>query len=573
MSKNTKKNHEVKSVKKKKVIGQAAMLKQIVKKTRNIIIVGVVLLIATIFCSLAVNAVNSEQLKVISALNQYRFGSKNLVSSVQAFASTGEEVYYEQYYKELNESKNREKAIESLNSTRITSAEWNKMNEIIGLSDAMVPYEELAIKDAQGGYLTKARASVFEKTYVNTTLRIDQLIEELTDEVSARLNTIKTVTLVIQIVSQIVFVVACVYIILQMMQTINFARKDLLNPIVKVSKDMDFLAHGDFSTVLDLTEDETEVGKMVTSINFMKKNMHEMVAEVSGILEMMGNGNYMYEIEKEYVGEFSAIKESFITIGDKMRETLHTLRLVSEQIDSGSEQLACAAQDLAEGSSEQTSQVAELVAVMDNMASSIEQNAVAAKDSVELAQNAGKALQVGNAKMAELKVAISQISTCSEQINTIIAAIEDIASQTNLLSLNAAIEAARAGEAGRGFAVVAEQVKNLAEESSAAVGRTTELIQTTIEAVDRGIAMTDETVASMVEVMEGAMMATEKMSQIAVMLENDVQNVHKVNETIEAVSSIVDSNSATSEETAAVSEEQKAQVETMVQMMDFFKVN
>ena len=140
------------------------------------------------------------------------------------------------------------------------------------------------------------------------------------------------------------------------------------------------------------------------------------------------------------------------------------------------------------------------------------------------------------------------------------------------MSLNAAIEAARAGEAGRGFAVVAEQVKNLAEESARASGRTTQLIETTIEAVDKGISIADETVENMAEVMQGAMEATQKMGQIADMLNTEVRNIHDINNTIQRVSEVVDSNSATSQETAAVSEEQKAQVETMASLVDYFKI-
>jgi len=171
-----------------------------------------------------------------------------------------------------------------------------------------------------------------------------------------------------------------------------------------------------------------------------------------------------------------------------------------------------------------------------------------------------------------LKNAIADINKCSEQIGTIINAIEDIASQTSLLSLNAAIEAARAGEAGRGFAVVADQVKNLSEESAKAAGETKGLIEATIQTVEKGISIADETVENMVEVMNSAKAATEKMGQIAVMLDRDVKHIHNINETISQVSSVVDSNSATSEETAAVSEEQKAQVETMVALMDKFVI-
>ena len=159
--------------------------------------------------------------------------------------------------------------------------------------------------------------------------------------------------------------------------------------------------------------------------------------------------------------------------------------------------------------------------------------------------------------MQELKVAIGEISKCSEEIRSIIQVIEDIASQTNLLSLNASIEAARAGEAGRGFAVVAEQVKNLAEQSTEAAGETTKLIESTIDAVNKGIAIAEETEASM---------------DMAQALQAEVSSVQQIDENITHVAGIVDNNSASSQETAAVSEEQSAQVHTMLQLMHQFQI-
>ena len=146
----------------------------------------------------------------------------------------------------------------------------------------------------------------------------------------------------------------------------------------------------------------------------------------------------------------------------------------------------------------------------------------------------------------------------------------DIASQTNLLALNASIEAARAGEAGRGFAVVAEQVKNLAEESAKAAGETRKLIDTTVEAVQKGIAYADVTAESMVAVMDGAKQSTDMMEKMSVELREEAANMMKIDDNVARVAEIVDNNSATSEETAAVSEEQTAQVATMVQMMEQF---
>ena len=212
------------------------------------------------------------------------------------------------------------------------------------------------------------------------------------------------------------------------------------------------------------------------------------------------------------------------------------------------------------------------MSVIETMTMSMEENTKEAEESARIAADASTTLERGNQKMQELKEAIAEISACSEQIGTIIGTIEDIASQTNLLSLNAAIEAARAGEAGKGFAVVAEQVKNLANESAKAAGRTTELIETTVTAMQKGITIADETSENMKEVMKSTTVATEKIGQIVEMLEQNVEKMHNVNDSIEQVSSVVDNNSATSEETAAVSEAQKRQVEAMVEMMNKFEI-
>ncbi len=375
-----------------------------------------------------------------------------------------------------------------------------------------------------------------------------------------------------QFIFEVLFAISFLYVVKEFVRTIKFSEKELLEPILKVSGQMDSLAGGEFHVELDLEENESEVGRMVTAIAFMKQNLLGMIEEITQTLEKMGNGDYRVEIQQEYVGEFVSIKDSFIQIGEKMRKTISTIRAVSGQIDSGSEQLAYAAQDLAENCTMQAAQVSELMSAFDAMTKNMEGNAHEAEESARMAAEAGGTLTKGNEKLQELKGSIQEIGKCSEQIGTIIEAIEDIASQTNLLALNAAIEAARAGEAGKGFAVVAEQVKNLANESSKAAGRTTELIETTVSVMDRSITIAEETEANMNVVMTDAKAATEKMGQIEQILKRDTKRMQELNENVMQVSSAVDNNSATSEETAAVSEEQKVQVETMVDLMSKFEI-
>ena len=219
---------------------------------------------------------------------------------------------------------------------------------------------------------------------------------------------------------------------------------------------------------------------------------------------------------------------------------------------------------------ETTSQASEIIDTLDS--ASIEEKARVAQETADISKQSAQTVADGNAKMQELKVAIGEISKCSEEIHSIIQVIEDIASQTNLLSLNASIEAARAGEAGRGFAVVAEQVKNLAEQSTEAAGETTKLIESTIDAVNKGIAIAEETEDSMDQVMEEAEASTKRMVDMAQALQAEVSSVQQIDENIAHVAGIVDNNSASSQETAAVSEEQSAQVHTMLQLMHQFQI-
>lgn len=552
--------------------GQEAHLTKLMKQAVVVIGIGVLLLLLCIASSLLITVDKNAQIEIGNALNQFRLASRNLTLSIQSYAVTGDEQYFNAYNTEVSVDKNREKAIATLQTFDIKANEWEKLNHISGMSNALIEYETAAIAAVKAGDMEKAKEQVFGAVYEEGVAEIGSLTDEVIFEIQERKEKNCDVLEIIQYTCILLFVSAVVAVLYMFVKVIKFSGKELLGPMKKVAEQMNYLAQGDFSVTFDLKEDDTEVGSMVKSITFMKNNMKEMIGEISSVLEQMGGGNYRVDLQKDYVGEFKQIKESLLVIIESMKETLNTLRVASEEINLGSEQLASAAQDLAEGSSDQAIQVAGLVEAMKSMASSMEQNAEAATVSVGIATQAGVTMQRGNEKLEELKAAIGEISTCAEQIHSIITTIEGIASQTNLLSLNAAIEAARAGEAGRGFAVVAEQVKNLAEESSRASGRTTALIETTIEAVEKGIAIADETAANMGEVMQGAMEATQKMGQIAEMLNSEVQNIHEINNTIQRVSEVVDSNSATSEETAAVSEEQKAQVETMASLVEYFKI-
>jgi methyl-accepting chemotaxis protein len=549
---------------------QEKRLKDLVRQGEIAIGIGVVLLILFTLSSIYTQSINSAQVEAALALNQYRLGSKALTYAVQSYAVSGDSKYYDDYMNELNVDQNRDKALATLESLDIRDSEWDLINQISELSNGLVPLEEAAMESVALGDLDAAIDSVFSDEYEDTIVTINNTTETLVETVVERYNRQQTIARICQYLMEVLFIISLGFIMLSFKKIVQFANKELISPIKLVSAEMETLAKGEFDSEMTLEPDDSEVGRMIGAIAFMKSNMRNMVTEISDVLEEMGSGNFSVELKQQYVGKFADIKDSINEIQNKMSDTLMTIKDASNMIDSGAQQLSCAAQELATGCTDQTGEVSNLVELFNGVAENMQGNVKESNKSVQMTDHAVETLEETNQRMQELKEAIAEINKCSEQINTIIGDIDDIASQTNLLALNAAIEAARAGEAGKGFAVVAEQVKKLAQESSDAAGRTTQLIQTTVEAVEKGTKIANATENNMTEVTSGVRDAATKMREISDKLNLDVSSINQVKENLDHVSSVVENNSATSQETSAISLEQRNQVETMVNLMNNF---
>lgn len=551
---------------------QAYRLKNIVMKSKGMVIVGGIFLLLLFSIMIITNRISSEQLEDTMYLNQYRLGSKALTAAVQAYSVTGDQQYYDAYMKELNEDKNRDIAWAGLEENDIKAEEWDKLNQIAGLSNGLVPLEEAAMSSVADGDMQSAIDYVFGDQYGETIQQINAITDDAITTIQTRMERRKNILAFIEIVAALCFFVSFLVLVNQILYTIKFASKELLQPIINVSDQMTQLAAGDLHSEFHMQKDDSEVGRMVEAICYMKSSLTNIIGEITSILDQMGQGNYQVAIRQEYVGDYQLIRDAFNRITDEMKQTVTTIREASGEINCGAGQLADAADNLATACTSQAGQVSVVAEHINELNTIIASNKKDAEEAVKISNLSASTLTAGNAKMEELKDAIQEISSCSEKISSIIGAIEDIATETNLLALNAAIEAARAGEAGKGFAVVAEQVKKLAEESSQAAGKTTQLIETTIAAVQNGTTIADEAAANMEDVVMSSTEVGERIQKIVEQFAGEENSIGRINDNIAEIAGIVDNNSATSEETAAISEEQKSQAEAMVELIGRFKI-
>lgn len=551
---------------------QAYRLKNIVVKSKGMVIVGGIFLLLLFSIMIITNRISSEQLEDTMYLNQYRLGSKALTAAVQAYSVTGDQQYYDAYMKELNEDKNRDIAWAGLEENDIKAEEWDKLNQIAGLSNGLVPLEEAAMSSVADGDMQSAIDYVFGDQYGETIQQINAITDDAISTIQTRMERKKNILAFIEIVAALCFLVSFLVLVNQILYTTKFASKELLQPIINVSDQMTQLAAGDFHSEFHMQKDDSEVGRMVEAICYMKSSLTNIIGEITSILDQMGQGNYQVTIRQEYVGDYQLIRDAFNRITDEMKQTVTTIQEASGEINCGAGQLADAADNLATACTSQAGQVSVVAEHINELNTIIASNKKDAEEAVKISNLSASTLTAGNAKMEELKDAIQEISSCSEKISSIIGAIEDIATETNLLALNAAIEAARAGEAGKGFAVVAEQVKKLAEESSQAAGKTTQLIETTIAAVQNGTTIADEAAANMEDVVMSSTEVGERIQKIVEQFAREENSIGRINDNIAEIAGIVDNNSATSEETAAISEEQKSQAEAMVELIGRFKI-
>ena len=358
------------------------------------------------------------------------------------------------------------------------------------------------------------------------------------------------------------------------MRIANAIIEGIVKPIDELVVATEEMSKGNLAVTVKY-QSEDELGTLSESMRRTIGTLDAYVKEISDTLVEIAKGDLTKNFKEitDFLGDFSSIKESFVFILKEFNITLNRIQEESMQVDSGSTELAHAASDLANGTSEQASAVEELTATITTVSEMAEN---AAKEAEEAYKNMLQSVREAESErfnMHELQNEMSNIKEISKEIEVIITAIEEIASQTSLLALNASIEAARAGEAGRGFAVVADQIGKLATDSAQAVVNTKELIGKTIKEIDKGNRVTETTAEGFEKIIKDLESFAEVSKSNSETSSAQAHALSQVEAGIEQISGVTQANAAASEECSAISEELAARAEELDSLVKRFTLH
>lgn len=378
----------------------------------------------------------------------------------------------------------------------------------------------------------------------------------LRDKFQVELDQAKTMANVCTVIIFIVIVAAGLAIAVVTTMIGKIITNSITEPVKQIDAAVASLRKGELSNVEMLTyESEDEFGDTIRNLKEAMGILADYVREISVEVKAIAQGDLTRNGDDitDFLGDFSELKTSLLYILKRFNSTLTEISNLAEQVSSNSSEVENASKSLADGATEQAGVIEELNATIDTVVDMAEDTAKETQNaSARVKASANKANEEKE-KMNELLTEMEHITEISKEIGNIITDIEDIASQTNLLSLNASIEAARAGEAGKGFAVVADQIGKLAADSAKSAVNTRDLIDKTLVEIEKGNTITRTTAESFNQIITDMESFAELAENTMEKANSQAESLEQIGQGIEQLSGVVQGNAASSEENTAIS--------------------
>ena len=378
----------------------------------------------------------------------------------------------------------------------------------------------------------------------------------LRDKFQVELDQAKTMANVCTVIIFIVIVAAGLAIAVVTTLIGRIITNSITEPVEQIDAAVASLRKGELSNVEMLTyESEDELGDTIRNLKEAMGILADYVSEISVEVKAIAQGDLTRNGDDitDFLGDFSELKTSLLYILKRFNSTLTEISNLAEQVSSNSSEVENASKSLADGATEQAGVIEELNATIDTVVD-------LAADTAKETQNASARVKASankaneeKEKMNDLLMEMEHITEISKEIGNIITDIEDIASQTNLLSLNASIEAARAGEAGKGFAVVADQIGKLAADSAKSAVNTRDLIDKTLVEIEKGNTITRTTADAFNQIIADMESFAELAENTMEKANSQAESLEQIGQGIEQLSGVVQGNAASSEENTAIS--------------------
>lgn len=465
---------------------------------------------------------------------------------------------------------------ENLEAYMITDENMKVYNDIKDRLDDYWKLEDEIITQGATIDITQSRAA--QDRAVNELMPVyDEIYDQLTQIMDIKVDEGQTVSNVLAIVIIILTVIIVIIIGIAIAFAISLGKgiaNSIAVPLDQIMQRLDIFAKGDLSSPFPTVDTQDELADMVTVTTNMAASLQFIIHDVAQVLHQMASANFavVSKDRSKYVGEFEGILTAMKLLKKQMAETLRSVGEASNQVSAGANNLSMASQSLAEGAADQAGAIEEMQATITTISDDIRVTAKNAEESYTQARTYADEAERSRREMKAMMGAMSRINEASQQVGNIISEIEAIASQTNLLSLNASIEAARAGEGGRGFAVVADQIRQLAEQSAKSASETRSLIETSLSSIADGNKTVDVVNVSIDKVVEGIELIAGSSRTISEMANNQAEAMKQAEQGVNQISEVVQSNSATAQETSATSEELSAQSTTLDSLISRFQL-
>lgn len=346
--------------------------------------------------------------------------------------------------------------------------------------------------------------------------------------------------------------------------------KNIVAPIRECADRLTLVANGDLTSDIPSinTGDETQILADTTEI--LVTRLKEMIQDLTGILGKMASKNFDVASNFDYLGDFVPLQTSIGAIIQNLNKMFGNIYDVTAQVNTGADEISTVSQNLSEGAMDQAGTIEELSASIADISAKVNQTAESSIKASQLSDEVTSKAEHSNVQMQRMSEAMKEISSTSEQIGQIIKTIDDIAAQTNLLSLNASIEAARAGDVGKGFAVVANEIRELAEKSATAVRDTTGLIEASLRAVENGSQTARDTAQALETIVAGIENTNGVIQGISQDAAAQSEAISQITVAIDQISEIIQSTSAIAEESAASSDSLNQESQELKRMLDEF---